>query len=429
MIHGFRALAAPTVCARWPPPATPWPSPPTNPRTPAKPSRAISDSRRCSAPCSAGAAPAPAPNTLTAAELAEGWILLFDGQTLFGWEPATKVNWTASGGVISADSGEPGLLCTTSQFGNYMLRVDFRAPKGTNSGVFLRTPKTPGREDPRDKCYELNIADPASHPFPTGSFAGRKRCEGDHTGTGWQTFEVTADRGHFIVKLDGKTVLDYTDPKPVLRGHIGLQFYVGKIEFRNVKLKPLGTVSLFNGRDLSGWKIHPENKSRWTVTPEGWLHLQDGRGQLETEGQYADFTLQLEAFVNGKSLNSGVFFRSIPGQFQNGYESQIHNGYKNGDRTQPMDCGTGGIFRRQNARKVIPNDREWFTKTIHADGPHVAVWVNGYQVSDWTDRRAPAENPRQGLRLKAGTIILQGHDPTTDFFFRNLRIAELAPSP
>jgi hypothetical protein len=101
-------------------------------------------------------------------------------------------------------------------------------------------------------------------------------------------------------------------------------------------------------------------------------------------------------------------------------------GTNSGDRSQPADCGTGGIFRRQNARKVVANDREWFAKTIHADGPHVAVWVNGYQVSDWTDRRAPAENPRKGLRLKAGTIIFQAHDPTADFFFRNLRIAELA---
>ncbi len=47
-------------------------------------------------------------------------------------------------------------------------------------------------------------------------------------------------------------------------------------------------------------------------------------------------------------------------------------------------------------------------------------------MSDWTDERAPHENPRKGLRLKAGTIIIQGHDPTTDLSFRNLRIAELA---
>jgi len=54
----------------------------------------------------------------------------------------------------------------------------------------------------------------------------------------------------------------------------------------------------------------------------------------------------------------------------------------------------------------------------------MAVWVNGTQVSDWTDPRAINESPRQGCRLEAGVITLQGHDPTTDLSFRNLRIAE-----
>ena len=372
-----------------------------------------------------GAIAAGGENTLSREELAEGWVLLFDGQTLFGWQPASKADWKVADGVISASQGEPGLLLTTSQFANFVLKVDFRAAEGTNSGVFLRTPPKPGPDDVATRCYELNIA-PPTNPFPTGSFVTRKRCEGVHESADWQTFETTALGGGFEVKLNGKTVLNYTDPKPVLRGPVGLQFNTGKIEFRNVKLKPLGMKSLLSGKDLAGWKVHPENKSRWTVTPEGWIHLQDGRGQLESEGQYADFTLQLEVFVNGKSLNSGVFFRSIPGEFWNGYESQIHNGYKSGDRTQPVDCGTGGIFRRQNARKVVASDKEWFSKTIHADASHMAVWVNGYQVSDWTDTRPPADNPRKGQRLKAGSIILQGHDPTTDFYFRNLRIAEIS---
>jgi hypothetical protein len=109
----------------------------------------------------------------------------------------------------------------------------------------------------------------------------------------------------------------------------------------------------------------------------------------------------------------------------NGYESQIHNGFKDGDRNRPFDCGTGGIFRRIDARRVVADDLTWFHKTIVVDGPHVAVWVNGYQVTDWTDDRKPDENPRKGLRLASGTIMLQGHDPTTDISFRNLRIAEM----
>jgi hypothetical protein len=227
------------------------------------------------------------------------------------------------------------------------------------------------------------------------------------------------------VKLDGRGVLDYTDPKPVGRGPIGLQFRAGKIEFRNVKLRPLGLASLFNGKDLSGWKTYPELKSRFTVTPEGCIRVQDGRGQLETVGRYGDFAIDLEVFVNGKSLNSGVFFRCIPGEVMNGYECQIQNGFKDDDRTKPADCGTGGIFRRQDARRVVANDFEWFRLTLLADGPHMAAWVNGYQVSDWTDTRKPDPNPRKGLRVEAGTIMLQGHDATTDLMFRNLRAAEL----
>ena len=146
---------------------------------------------------------------------------------------------------------------------------------------------------------------------------------------------------------------------------------------------------------------------------------------MESKATFGDFTLQLEVFSNGKHLNSGIFFRSIPGEFWNGYESQIQNGYKDGDRTQPVDFGTGAIYRRQKARKVVANDFEWFSKTVVAAGDHMAVWVNGYPVTDWTDTRPPKTNPRQGLRREAGTLIIQGHDPTTDLSFRNIRTAEL----
>ena len=79
-------------------------------------------------------------NTLTEEELADGWILLFDGETNFGWEAAGEANWRVADGVISVSEGEQGLLCTTSEFGDYRLKVDFRSAEGTNSGVFLRTP-------------------------------------------------------------------------------------------------------------------------------------------------------------------------------------------------------------------------------------------------------------------------------------------------
>ncbi|MFP6657293.1 MAG: DUF1080 domain-containing protein, partial [Pirellulales bacterium] len=169
----------------------------------------------------------------------------------------------------------------------------------------------------------------------------------------------------------------------------------------------------------------PDGASEFAVDG-GALRMKSGPGQIETEGQYADFVLQSEVFVNGKELNSGIFFRCIPGDFQMGYESQIHNGTTNGDRNQPNNCGTGGIFRRQEARRVVADDFEWFSKTIICEGRHMAVWINGFQVSDWIDRRKPDPNPRRGQRLDKGTIILQGHDPTTDLSFRAIRIIEMA---
>ena len=110
-----------------------------------------------------------------------------------------------------------------------------------------------------------------------------------------------------------------------------------------------------------------------------------------------------------------------------GYECQIHNGFLDGDRTRPKDCGTGGIFRRQDARFVVADDLQWFHLTLIVGGPHMAAWVNGLQVSDWTDERPPDENPRRGLRLEPGTIMIQGHDPTTDISFRELHAAEVPP--
>ena len=365
---------------------------------------------------------------LSRAEIAEGWIRLFDGETLFGWKANNaENNWKITDGVVHADEGSQGLLVTTAEFADYELRCDFRLSKGGNSGIFLRTMFQP--KDPVTDCYELNMCD--SHPaFPTGSLVGLVKPKRVLSGEeAWHTYRVVALGNKIDVELDGELILSYADPRPAARrrGYIGLQKNIGKAEYRNVFLKPLAASPLFNGKDLAGWRIVPGSKSRFAVE-EGAIHVTNGGGFLETESEWGDFLLQAEIRTNGRHLNSGIFFRAMPGTEKapsNGYEAQVHNGWKNDDRTKPIDFGTGAIYRRIPARRVVSSDFEWFTMTVAATGPHVGVWVDGEQVTDWTDTRKPSDNPREGLRTKAGRFSLQGHDPTTDLSFRNLRAIEL----
>ncbi len=366
-----------------------------------------------------------APKLLSDEHLAQGWISLFDGETLYGWKENNTADWRVEDGAIVVSSGDVGLLTTTTRFANYELYVEFKSDTGTNSGIFLRTPTKP--KSPDSDCYELNIAD-ADNPFPTGSLVGREKVEGDHHKPDWQRFQVTVDGNQVIVRLDDAEVLNYRDPKPLGAGFIGLQLNQGQVAFRNIRLRPLGGVSMFDGETLAGWKA-PKSESVFSVTEAGELNVKSGRGQLETEKLYGDFVLQLECISHANGLNSGIFFRCVPGSQMDGYESQIHNGFVDNDRRKSVDHGTGGIFRRQKARLVVADDLTWFQKTIVADRDHMAVWVNGYQVTDWTDTRPPDDNPRRGLRTQPGSIMIQGHDPTTNLSFRNLKIAATNESP
>ncbi|MCA9236084.1 MAG: DUF1080 domain-containing protein [Planctomycetales bacterium] len=379
---------------------------------------------------------AEAPQLLAPELIAAGWLQLFDGQTLFGWQPTGDANWRVEEGAIVVDAGAPGWLMSTVDWADFELHLEFKAPAATNSGVFLRTAVEP--TNPTRDCVEVNIA-PRDNPFPTPSLVGREKLAvpGDAAVSGdqWRVLDIKAIGDKIEIRLDGKlakqvlpTVVDRDAQSTPLRGRIGLQFNAGPVAFRHIRLRPLGLEPIFNGKDLAGWNTDLAEQSKFQVTDAGELQILNGRGQLESDASYGDFVLQLECFVNGDALNSGVFFRCIPREFTNGYESQIKNAMVDGDPTRPVDCGTGGIYRRINARRIVAADREWFANTIVATGPHIAVWVNGYPVTAWTDDRPPHDNPRSGLRTAPGTLALQGHDPTTDIRFRQLQIKELPPA-
>ncbi len=338
------------------------------------------------------AADLPPSNTLTPEEIAEGWIQLFDRATSFGWriDGDAKID----GRTLILGGEKATTAVTTSAFGSFELRLQYFVA-GPDSELLAGTEKLVSfRPTPRTQATTHHRKARQLHPL---------------------RLEVPA----------GSTL--------VLFG---------------IKLKPEGLEPIFNGKDLTGWKEFPGRKSKFTVTPEGWINVKNGPGDLQTEGQWDDFVLQIDCLCNGDRLNSGVFFRCRPNEYQNGYEAQIHNGFtpkpakeytieeydpkthelkgKQKVNYTAIDYGTGAIYRRIPARFQAAKDHEWFTMTIVARGNHIATWVNGMQMVDWTDNRPPSDNARNGCKLEKGPISLQGHDPTTDLSFRNIRIGEFS---
>ncbi len=207
--------------------------------------------------------------TLSPEQLEQGWIRLFNGYEMAGWFYMGTANWRFGEGVITVDGGEPSLLCTNFQASDFELLVDFNCSAKTDSGVFLRSAADP-RDMARD-CYELNIA-PPSDAYPTGSLVKRQKVDvdevGDVTPNEWHTYRVIVQGDQVKVWLDGKAILEYTDPRKLRRGYIGLHYSQGSARFRNILMRPLGGETLaVNEGWQADWKPLPNAGPRSTSKP------------------------------------------------------------------------------------------------------------------------------------------------------------------
>jgi enamine deaminase RidA (YjgF/YER057c/UK114 family) len=246
-------------------------------------------------------------------------------------------------------------------------------------------------------------------------------------------------RGRFerggIIRV-GDRELEVPDGEFAIAATLPAEFKMGPIRIgdgvrvRQLAIRPIGLESLFNGRDMTGWQRidHPRlaagKRPTWQVAG-GALHATGGPGCVEYEGgRFGNMILQLDVRTRVRHANGGVFFRAIPGDFMNGYEVQVFSRSEDGDSARPATWCTGGIDDRQNARRMVSRDGQFFKMTIIARGPHIATWVNGYQQTDFTDSRPPHTNPRQGLRTEPGVIQLQAHNPGTDVEFKNIEAAQ-----
>jgi uncharacterized protein Usg len=191
-----------------------------------------------------------------------------------------------------------------------------------------------------------------------------------------------------------------------------------------------GWISLFDGNSLAGWKAN-EQSSSFTVE-DGQIVARGGRSHLFYSGfaDRADFkNFEFVAEVKTRpGANSGVFFHTAwqpSGWLDQGFEVQVANTYHGPDGYRE-NKKTGSLYGVRNVYKQLVNDNEWFRLNIVVRGKQVQIRLNEMLVVDYIEPDPPfLADPQCRRALGHGTFALQGHDPDSTTYFRNLRVRPL----
>lgn len=425
---------------------------------------------------SGGAGPAPTPgsgvpvsidgstppNTLSPAEVAQGWTLLFDGATSTGWrsykQPGFPAKgWTIENGWLKVNkAGGGGDIITSAMFGDFELSLEWIATPKANSGIIFGvaekhdTPWQTGPEfqviddagaglspqDPHSTGALYDLAAPAAGKIvkPAGEVnrariireGGRLR----HFVNDVKVVDIRVDNGEWASRIAGSKFKGYEGFGIQPTGHIALQDHGDEVWFRNIKLrnpsKPVSNaISLFNGRDLTGWTpfLLENGKPGEVWTTQGDVLVCSGKpaGYIRTNADYTNYVLSLDwRWAPGKEPgNSGVLLRmvgedkvwpkSVEAQLQSGSAGDFWN---IGDFAMTTDSSR---LNGRNTRKTHGNENppgEWNRYEIVVDKGNVVLKVNGEELNRaWNVTEVP------------GKICLQSEG--AEIHFRNVRLVEI----
>jgi len=407
-------------------------------------------------------------------ELSEGFNALFNGTDLTGWT-GDKEAYDVQDGQLIHQAGQNGHLFSQQEYGDFILRFQFKLTPGANNGLAIRAPL---EGNPAYQGMELQILDNTSEKWSDlepyqyhGSIYGVAPAERGHLNPAgeWNTQQVIANGSQITVTLNGVTILDVDlsefdnsdtpdgEDHPGLSrdtGHIGFMGHGDEVAFRNIQIRdlnvyypsytvseqqagmnhpPEGYKALFNGENLDGWKglvANPETRAEMSdqeraaaqknadrmmqqhwSVRDGILYF-DGNGEsLATAEDYKDFEMLLDWKIEPGG-DSGVYLRGTP-------QVQIW------DITQ-NPVGSGGLYNNQQhlSEPLVPADRpigEWNRMRIKMVGEQVTVHLNNQLVVD----DVVMENywNRDKLIYPIGQIELQSH--STPLYFKNIFVREI----
>ena len=185
-----------------------------------------------------------------------------------------------------------------------------------------------------------------------------------------------------------------------------------------------GWESLFDGKSLNNWKVG-ENAATFTVD-NGMIVAHGPTAHLFYDGDisnhnFKNFEFKAEVMTTPGS-NSGIYFHTIYQQKSwpaKGYEVQVNNSHTDWRRT-------GSLYGIADVKEVFVKDNEWFTEYIKVQGKRVQIKINDKIVVDYIEPENLKRDGGDSLRkISSGTFALQGHDPKSKVYFKNLMVRVL----
>ncbi|MCL5280873.1 MAG: DUF1080 domain-containing protein [Planctomycetes bacterium] len=412
----------------------------------------------------------------------KGFVPLFNGKDLTGWKGLLKgpydnpdkraalaaeeraklqreadedmrAHWKVVDGVLVFD-GKGRSLCTAKDYGDFEMLVDWKIEKKGDSGIYLRgSPQVQiwdaGEGGEGYKIGSGGLYNNQKHPSKPTKVADKPIGE-------WNTFRITMIGDRVTVLLNDELVVDnvimenYWDrSKPIYpAGQIELQNHGNFLYFRNIYLREIprekgtnqltadeqkeGFVSLFNGKDLTGWT----GGAKGYLVRDGLLIVDPAKaagspGNLYTEKEYGDFVLRFE-FRLTPGANNGVGIRVPKGGHasSDGMEIQIL------DHDSPRYRGWLHDYQRHGSiYGVVPAKTgylkpvgEWNYEEITAQGKQVTVKLNGATIVDADIQKASTPKTldgqkHPGLQRTSGYVGFCGHGDYLEL--RNIRIKSL----
>lgn len=183
-------------------------------------------------------------------------------------------------------------------------------------------------------------------------------------------------------------------------------------------------ISLFDGKTLDGWTAS-EHPGTFAVE-DGKIVVHGPRAHLFYAGpvenhDFKNFEFKAQVMTTPGS-NSGMYVHTRyqdEGWPSQGYEVQVNNSHTDWRRT-------GSLYGIDDVKEQVVPDNEWYTEHIIVDGKHVTIKINGKTVVDYAEPdNLERKEGDEGRQLSHGTVALQGHDPDSKVYYKDIMVKPL----